>query len=183
MAYELRKRINLPIYLDGSYPSDSLKRAIRKSDIADMTLSEARSVRSEVSEAILVIERDLEVAKTLNALPPDHPKYHPINEVWATRAQRMRKCLLAILREASKRIGSERDSNYADYEKEADQINAANAMRHRRQRLQIQAFIDLVSDQLGEQAVDQMIRQAATIADDAIGSDTPTPECFFDQIG
>lgn len=177
MAYELRRKIELPAYIDGAFPSDSLKLVVTSSSLANMTKRELRIVKSEISETILAIDRDLEIAKTRAALPPKSRNYKAMNESWRTRAKRMRECLLSLFHKLSKELirRSEDPSGSLTYETEAEQLVSRYNRRDRRQRFLVHAFVDLVAEELGEYKLDELLRKASTLADADCESHLPTP--------
>lgn len=187
MTYELRRKIELPAYIDGAFPSDSLKRVITRSSLIELTKRELRIVKSEISETILAIDRDLEVAKTRAALPPESRNYKSMNESWRTRAKRMRECLLFLFHEISRELirRSESPDGLSTYEVEAEQLVSRHNKRDRRQRFLVQAFVDLVAEELGSHKLDELLRKAATLADADCEARLPAPPLvpsrFFDD--
>lgn len=183
MTYELRRKIDLPAYIDGAFPSDSLKQVVTRELLSSLTRRELRIVKSEISETILAIDRDLEVAKTRAALPTSAHNHRPIDETWRIRVKRMRECTLSLFHYVSKELISrgEKLNGLVTYEQEAGQLVAKYNKRDRRQRFLAQAFADLVADEFGDEKLDDLLRRAAVLADDRCQSEAPAPRCFFDD--
>lgn len=182
MAYELRRKVELPPYIDGAFPSDALQKVITRSNLTELTKRELRIVKSEVAESLLAVDRDLEVAKTRAALPVKAPNYRAMNESWLARVKRMRECLLLLFQAVSKHLAEREPS---DYEREAERIAQRTSRRERRQRYLVQAFADLVREEFGAEKLDELLRKADQMADracsDLENQKRPGPVCFFDR--
>lgn len=171
--------IKVPNYIEPVFPSHALKKVVSEDNVSSLTRQELHVVRSEINQSLFSIERELDVAETRAALPEDHFNYKPINQNWKARICRMRTSLVVLNNAIREQLGNR---ELEPFEIEAKDVVARKRRRLRRQQFQIDAFIELVADQLGDKVVDTLIKQSAAIADERTGNEgLEAPDFFFNS--
>lgn len=178
MTLTLRKSLNVPNYNEPVYPCDRLNKVITLDNIQELTRQERFIAKSDINEAILSLDKDLDVAQTRSELPPDHWNYQPCDANWHRRARTMRDCL-CVLHSAIRKVDGETEPS--DIEKRAARIVRKKTRAGRRRLFHANVFVSLVEEAIGREATDELLRKAAVIADDLAESDQSTPVVFYQE--
>lgn len=172
------KKIKAPVRIDPVYACESIDKVINVANVKDLSHFEVRLAKAEIAKSISAIDDSLDVAYRRDSLLPGDPNYLPIDASWSHRARKMRKCFLILylaLRE------QEANHEPTALEIEARHFVQKHKRRVQRQALQLEAFIELLQEELGESAVDSLIGKAAVIADDRVARNVIPHHGFFDN--
>jgi copper chaperone CopZ len=160
-------KITLEQAVEPHFASRSLGVDLTPDTVPLLTTEERAVAMAEVSCAIQQTSENMNLARARAALPKTHTQHAPLDESWLNRAKRFLRCAVEIqrcLRGISGPDAPEVSSVEVEVRRKINSINR----RHRRQQLQVDAFIDLIAEQIGEQAVEAFIAKAGAIADDRV---------------
>lgn len=172
------KKIKLPNVIDPTYACESIGKIISVPMVPSLSNLEVKLAKTEIAKSISAIDDSLNIAYKRDSLDPDDPNYLKIDADWSRRARKMRKCLLVLYLALKEQ---EQGSTPTALEVEARHVVQKTRRRAARQALQMEAFLELLHDELGEDAVDNLIGKSAVIADDRVEQGRKPNFAFFDD--
>jgi hypothetical protein len=146
--------IHAPSYSKPCFPSQTINKLIDEDTISALTKTERHAVASEISIALETVNSELDRS---SGSEPD-----PARERWGRKARHLRNVLYELLWLIR---AYEKERQPTIIELKAKRRHLRDRRRFRRQRFQIDSFLELVELEIGEDRLKELLIESGMVAD------------------
>jgi hypothetical protein len=174
------RSITLPSSKVASYPCESINKVVSEETLPSLTTAERRSAYAELLQAAFAVNTEIQVATDRAVLPPHHLNYQEMDQKWLSRAKVLRNAVGNLLWQIR-----EYDRSLPEHPiiVEAIEIRRKADRRQRRQQCLIDTFTELVAEEIGEERLVELLRQAGVETDEWMRDQNPDLEFAIPQGG
>jgi hypothetical protein len=157
------RSITLPPSRPATYPCETINKVISEDTLPALTAAERRCAYGELLQALSAIQIEIQVATDKAVLPVSHINYQAMDQRWLSRAKILRSAVGSLLWQIR-----QYDRSLAPHaiEVEAIEMRRKADRRHSRQQYYVDAFTDLVAEEIGEDRLIELLKQAGAEADE-----------------
>jgi hypothetical protein len=162
---EVLRKVKLSADRDPAYPCYAINKVLTHDTLHELNKTERKAAISELEMGIWSITTDLNLAYAKSQIDPMEDGYCSLNAEWVRKAKHLRHCLASLSAEI-KMI--DKASKPTTLEAKAARRRRHNTARFNEKQLQINHFLELACEILGENVVEDMLDKAEDMAVDTL---------------